>query len=192
MSLQLQADPTFAAPRTVYRPVGDGETSAVLFSVLSSLHGLSQRDAELLERSVAGRRFILAVHPYATAERALMRVALADLAENEAVMVEAAASFVADIPFEDDAAWNVLGAYDRRRTIWYVAIQRLAEALDDVCHGDPGTIHAAWACGILHVEVDGCALSQYEIDRVLARSAAIEAVTGMRLLMTSAARRGVA
>lgn len=101
-----------------------GETSAILFSALASLHGLSPRDAELLERSVAGRRFILAVHPYAAAERALMRVALADLAENEAIMVEAAASFVADIPFEDDAVWGTLGAYDRRHTIWFVAIQR--------------------------------------------------------------------
>lgn len=192
MSLQLEAGPMFAAPGSMYRPMSHDETSAVLFNAFTPLHGLSARDANLLERSVAGRRFILAMHPFASAERALMRVALADLAENEAIMVEAAASFVADIPFEDDSAWNLLDAHDRRRTIWYVAIQRLAEGLDDVCHGDPGAIHVAWACGMLHLEVDGCALSQFEIDRVLGRSAAIEAVTGMRLLITSVARRGVA
>jgi len=176
----------------MYRPLASGETSAVLFAALAPLHGLSQRDAQLLERSVAGRRFILAMHPFATAERAVMRVALADLAEHEAIVVEATASFVADVPYEDDVAWSNLNADDQRRTMWFVAIQRLAESLDDVCHGDPGTIHAAWACGMLHIEVGGVSLSQFEIDCVLGRAAALEAVAGMRLLMTSAARRGVA
>jgi hypothetical protein len=135
----------------------------------------------------------LGTRPFGENERALMRIALSDLPDAEAFSVEAAASYAADRVFEDDGdSWSRLGDDGRRRVLWFAAILRLAENVAAVC-GDTGAIHAAWSDHLLHLEIDGVALSGRDVDRVLGRAAALEAIAGRRVLFTSSVcRRGAA
>jgi hypothetical protein len=130
------------------------------------------------------------MHPFGENERALMRIALADLSTTEAFIVEAAANCVADLAFEDQrGAWSQLSDDDRRRVLWFAAILRLAEGVDAVTRAPLGAIHVAWSDDVLHIEIDGVALSDHDLDRVLGRRAALEATTGRRVIFTSSTRR---
>jgi hypothetical protein len=182
------------SPRAAFglatQPDSGGDTAARLFAALAPLHRLGDRDEALLVRAGAGYRFIRAMHPFGEDERSLMRIALADLGAEESLVVEAAANCVADLVFDDEpGAWGRLSDDDRRRVLWLSAILRLAESIDAVCRRNPGTIHVIWTEEILHVEVDGDAWSEHDVGRVLGRKAALEAVSGRRVIFTSSGRR---
>jgi hypothetical protein len=165
-----------------------------VFKALAGLHRLGDSDAALVARATAGYRFIRAMHPFGEHERALMRIALADLSPEESFIVEAAAKCAADLPFEgDDGEWDRASGQDRCRVVWISAILRISTSLDAVCPAPVGDIHAAWSNEILHIEIDGVTLSDHDLERVRGRRAALEAISGRRVLVTSASlRRGAA
>jgi hypothetical protein len=182
------------SPRAAFglasQPDSGGDTAARLFAALAALHRLGDRDEALLVRAGAGHRFIRAMRPFGENERSLMRIALADLSADESFVVEASANCVADLVFEDErGAWSRLSSDDRRRVLWFSAILRLAEGIDAACGRDPGSIHVIWTEEILHLEVDGSAWSEHDIGRVLGRRAALEAISGRRVIFTSSGRR---
>lgn len=176
------------------RSVSRSESARPLFTALAPLHRLSGRESVLLERAAAGTRFIAATRPFGVSERELMRLALTDLDQEAACVVEAAATYAADVTFEDGhLVWERIGTEGRRSVMWIVAILRVAEGLDRVCCASSGSIHAAWSLDLLHLEIDGVALSRYDIEQVMSRVAALEAITEKRVVFTSAAqRRGAA
>jgi hypothetical protein len=166
------------------------QTAERTFWALTGLHGLRERDVALVTRATAGYRFIRAMHPFGAHERALMRIAIADLTPADSFIVEAAATCAADLPFEgDDGEWDRASGQDRCRAVWISAILRLSTSLDAVHSSSVGGIHAAWSPEILHIEIDGVALSDHDLERIRGRRAALEAVSGRRVLVTSAARR---
>jgi hypothetical protein len=175
-------------------PQSSGDTAARLFAALAPLHRLGRQDEALLARAGAGYRFIRAMHPFGDNERSLMRIALADLSFAESLVVEASANCVADLGFEEDrGSWSRLSEDDRRRVLWFSAILRLAESIDAVSRRSVGAIHMAWTDEVLHIEVDGAAWSERDIERVLGRKAALEAITARRVIFTSSRlRRGAA
>lgn len=190
MSTTVATKPALVPFQSAVRSASPKDAASLLFGVLAPLHGLEDRDAALLERAIAGRRFISAMHPFGRRERALMRIALADLCDVEALVVEVSASYVTDLaPEVEKDEWTQLGDHDLRRVMWFVAILRLAERLDAVCRVAADAIHAAWTDEILHLEVDGADLSPQDVERVLDRVAALETITGRRVLFTSSARR---
>jgi hypothetical protein len=169
---------------------GTGHTARQLFDALAPLHGLDSHDGELLGRAAAGHRFIRAMQPFSDHGLALMRIALADLQTPRARIVEASAGYAADLAIEGTrGAWRRLRHADRHRVMWFAALLRIAEGIDGVVGSPRRAIHAAWIDDVLHLEIDGIPLSERQIERVLERSAALEAVTQRRILLTSSARR---
>ena len=186
MSTQAATRRETSAFRPTAHSASLADVVARLFTALAPLHRLPASDAALLERAASGLRFIRATRPNAETERVLLRVALSDLDEQSTFVVEASASYAADRALQDDCgAWDRLGRDGRVRILWFAAILRMSESIDAVCGGRTGTIYAAWTETLLHLEVDGCALAQRDIDRVLRRVAALEAISGRRVVLTS-------
>jgi hypothetical protein len=169
-------------------------TTGRLFDALTPLHGLKAQDAVILQRAAAALRFIRVAYHHNHNEREMLRTALTDLNTTDALVVQTAASFAADCAFVDEwDAWERLSREARLRALWFAGTLRLAESLDAVCAGGVTAIHAAWTEELLHLEVDAAVLSSDDIDRVLSRVAALEALTGRHVLFTSASsRRGAA
>lgn len=170
------------------------ETVATLFDRLGPLHCMRVSDRELLVRSATGLRFIRAMGAYSTFEHDLFGVALAELHQADACVVEATSCFAADRGLPDpNGLWSALGVEDHRRVLWFAAMLRLADGLVGERRGPVGEIYAAWTDATLYVEIDGVGALDDALDRARSRVAALEAVTGRRLVLTSATRRrGVA
>jgi hypothetical protein len=134
------------------------------------------------------------MQPFGSNERSLMRIALADLPSTEALVVEVASSYASNAaPQHELGTWDRLRHADRSRILWFAAILRLAESIEAVCAKQATPIHIAWTDEVLYLEIDGIALSAYDIDHVLEGAAALEARTGRKVLFTSSAhRRGAA
>ena len=115
------------------RATSSDDAARRLFAKLAPLHELGEHDSELLMRAAAGYRFIRAMQPFGSNERALMRIALADLPDTEALVVEAAASYVADLASPDEfGAWDRLCQADRSRALWFASILQRAEGTEAV------------------------------------------------------------
>ena len=194
MSTQVAARRETSAFRPAAHSASLADVVARLFTSLAVLHQLPESDAALIERAASGLRFIRATRPDAETEQALLRIALSDLDEESSFVIEASSSYAADRVLRDDSgAWDRLDRNGRVRILWFAAILRLSECIDAVCGGRTGTIYAAWTDTLLHLEVDGCELAARDIDRVLRRVAALEAVSGRRVVLTSSiCRRGAA
>lgn len=170
------------------------EAASALFDRLGPLHCLRLGDRELLVRSAVGLRFIRAMGSYSALEHELFGIALSELADTDAFVVEAAACLAADHPpVGSHGPWSVLGTRDRRRVLWIAAMLRLADALVGERLAPVGDAHVAWTDSILYVEIDGVGACDDALQRGRGRLAALEAVTGRRIVLTSIPqRRGVA
>lgn len=85
-----------------------------------------------------------------------MRIALADLAEPESCVVEAAATYAAGLAFEDERlVWDRIDAQGRQRVMWLVAILRVSECLDRVCCASSGSARVTWSTDVLNLERRG-------------------------------------
>lgn len=193
MPATIARDPS-PAPVLLPREHATAVTASLTFDALRGLHGLADRDAELLSRAAAGLRFIQSMEKYTTIERKLFRIALSGLAENDAFVVEAAAYYSADlVAYGDSEAWWRLSPADERRAMWFAAVLRLSDAL---CVGRPDAptdAYAAWTDDIVYLEFDGDVLDRERLAGARARVAALEALTGRRaVLAASAERRGAA
>ena len=174
----------------VRQPTASDNVARRLFAALTPLHGLSDRDSELLRRAAAGHRFVRVMQPFGSNGRSLMRVALADLPATDAFVVEAASSYATDTAFQDElGALERLGQTDRSRIEWFAAILRLAESIEVICGPRSMPIHAAWTDDTLCLEIDGVVLSAHDIEHVLGRADTLQAATGRRVIVTSSARR---
>jgi hypothetical protein len=164
------------------------ETAASLFDCLGPLHGMRLGDHELLCRAAIGVGFIRAMGDYSTIEHELFGLALRELGPLEAFVVEAVSCLTVDrVALDSDGWWSGMQADDRSRILWLAALLRLADALVGEQATPIGGVYAAWTDDTLHIEVDGAAAGSDE--RVRNRMAALEAMSGRRLLLTESARR---
>jgi len=170
------------------RSVALAEVAALLFDCLGPLHELRDADHELLCRSAIGVEFIHAMGNYSTLEHELFGLALDELTALEAFIVEAAACLAADAVAVDPCSmWARLSDHDARRVLWFAAMLRLAEGLVGERRSRVGGVYATWTHETLYVEVDGSVLGGEDLAR--SRGAALEAVSGRRLLLTSSRER---
>jgi hypothetical protein len=165
-------------------------TANLIFSALGPLHGLGEREADLLDRAAAGLRFIQSTKDYTTIERKLFRIAIAELDESDAILVEAVACFAADLAtFGCRDAWHLLGAHGDRRALWLAAILRLSEALCMRGGNCPDDVYASWSEDFLYLEFDGDDVTDEQISLAECRSAALEALAGRRVIFSRSAAR---
>lgn len=163
-------------------------TAALLFDGLGALHGLDPDDRESLSRAAVGLRFIRSMGTYSTIEHELFGLALCELPGCESFVIESAACLAADrIALDPQRQWSRMNGENRRRVMWLAAILRLADALVGDSRRAIEGVYAAWTDETLYVEVDGVAGCEPEV--VQARTAAIEAASGRRLVVTSSATR---
>ena len=165
------------------------DASALLFDRLGPLHGLRFRDCELLRRSAVGVAFIHAMGSYSTLEHELFELALADLPAADALVVETAVCLAVDRVALHSGEPRVTSTDEQRRILWLAAMLRFAEAIA----GERGIlvddVYAAWTEDVLYIEIDGAISCDETLKRPRSRSAALEAVSGRRLVLTSSARR---
>lgn len=169
-------------------------TATMLFLALRGLHGLPETDVDLLQRAAAGLRFLRSSRTKSSIDNRLFRIALAELGETEAFVVEAATWYASDcITAIDHAAWKRNSLLAQREVLWFSAILRLADALSGRRATGPDDAYAAWTCDCLYIEFDGESLTDAQIACGQARLAALETVAGRRaILARTAARRGAA
>jgi hypothetical protein len=169
-------------------------TATMLFLALRGLHGLPETDVDLLQRTTAGLRFLRSSRTKSSVDDRLFRIALAELAETDAFVVEAAAWYASDrIAAIDHETWKRSGLSAQGRVLWFSAVLRLADALGGCGAARPDDIYAAWTRECLYIEFDGESLTDVQIASGQARLAALEAVTGRRVILArTTARRGAA
>jgi hypothetical protein len=190
MSEQVASTHELVAFQPIARSASLAEVAGRLFETLAPLHELRARDVALLQRAAAALRFIRVTYHHGGNERSVLRSALEDLPRADADVVEVAADLAADGALLGEwGTWERLNRVARLRALWYAGILRLTEPLDAACNGLPISLHAAWTDELLHLEVDGPPLPEHDVDRVRGRAAALEALTGRRVLFTSSARR---
>ena len=137
MSTQLTTTTGLVTFRPTARSASLVETVRRLFDALTPLHGLNDRDAALVERAATALRFIRVTYHHNNNERTMLRTALVDLTDTDALVVQTSASFAADCAFIDEwDAWESLAPDERLRVLWFAGTLRLAESLDAVCTGD--------------------------------------------------------
>ena len=169
------------------------DTAELLFSALGELHGLAVADSDLLRRASGGMRYIQSVGAYTDLEHELFCIALAELPVADAFVVEASACYAADVAMTAQAQWRRAGFSARRRAMWLAAILRLADELSSRGGARPDGACAVWNDDTLYLEFDGSAIAEDRLARAQSRVAALEAVTGRRVMLaSSAARRGAA
>jgi hypothetical protein len=188
------ADPSLSSASTSSAASAVVRTATMLFHALQRLHGLPQTDVDLLQRAAAGLCFLRSSQTHSPAEHSLFRIALAELAETDAFVVEAAAWYASDrITAIDHETWKRSGLSAQGRVLWFSAVLRLADALGGYGAARPDDIYAAWTGECLYLESDGESLTDAQIACGQARLAALEAVTGRRVILArTAARRGAA
>lgn len=168
-------------------------TAARLFSALEPLHRLPLKDVDLLQRAAAGLRFIRSTGSYTQLEHELFRIALAELDAADACVVEWAACWAADLVPLDDSGSRSRMRHAHFRALWFAAVLRISDA---VCAGDrdaPEGVFATWTDTVVYLEFDGERVSEGRLARAKARTAALEALTGSKVLVASStARRGAA
>jgi hypothetical protein len=165
------------------------DTASLIFSALAGLHNLTANDAELLHRAAAGARFIQTLGTYSRLERDLFRIALAELSESDAYVVEAAACCAVDIAISrNPQAWRA-DADLQRRALWLAAVLRLAEALCVRGSLAPDGAYATWTGTELYLEFDGSALTEARLGCARSRAAALEALTERRVILAHSATR---
>lgn len=184
----------FADPSPTPATSAASRAATMLFLALQGLHGLPEPDVDLLQRAAAGLRFLRSSRTHSPAEHSLFRIALAELQETDAFVVEAATWYASDcINAIDHAAWKRNGLLAQRQVLWFSAILRLADALSGHGATGPDDAYAAWTCDCLFIEFDGESLTDAQIACGQARLAALETVTGRRVILArTAARRGAA
>ena len=165
------------------------DAAALLFDRLGPLHGLALHDRELLRRAAVGVTFIRTTGSYSTLEHELFGLALGDLRDHDARVVEAVSCLAADCVALHVGAERAASASEYRRELWLAAMLRFAEALFGQRRAPVGDVYAAWTDTVLYVEIDGLDGSDDLSGVVPTRAAALEAVSGRRLLLTSSARR---
>jgi hypothetical protein len=183
----VDPSPRFASPSQA-----TADSADLIFTALGGLHGLTDNDADLLRRAAAGLRFIQSVGAYSAAEHDLFLIALAELPDADALVVEAAACYAADVFVAANSQWR-RDASEHRRALWFAAVLRLADALCTHSAGCPDDVYAAWTAHEVFLEFDGGALTESQVARARTRVAALEAVSGRTVLLArSSARRGAA
>jgi hypothetical protein len=165
------------------------DTAALLFDRLGRLHHLAPHDCELLRRAAVGVTFIRTSGAYSTLEHELFGLALSDLGKADARMVEAVSCIAADrVALQVGSARDV-SASQHRRELWLAAVLRLADAIVCGQRHRAGDVYAAWTDDVLYVEVDGPLGNDAGLDAGMSRVAALEAICGRRVLLSSSARR---
>lgn len=165
------------------------KTADLLFAALAGLHNLTANDAELLHRAAAGARLIRSMGTYSQLERDLFRIALAELDESDAYVVEAAACCTVDIAISRSRRTWRAGAALQRRALWLAAVLRLAEALCGRGGHAPDGAYATWTNAELYLEFDGSALTEAGLSRARSRVAALEALTERSVILAHSATR---
>jgi hypothetical protein len=166
----------------------------LLFSALKGVHGLANSDAELLARAEAGLRLIQSTARFSAIEHHLFSAALADVDDGDRYVVEAAASYAADLAGAASAvAGRRIGIAEKRRALWLGALLRVSDAVCAQGAVAPDDIYAAWTDDVLYIEFDGKTPSESQVERVRARVAALCAISGRQVVLAnSTARRGAA
>jgi hypothetical protein len=168
-------------------------TALHLFDALGALHTLRVDDAELLRRAASGLRFIRSTSVFTEADDALFQVALADLSDRDAFVVETAARYAADLVPNFSGTRADPGRGRDRAALWLAAILRLA---DGVCPNGSNVarnVYATWTDEVLYLEFDGTGISGDRLARAMGRVTALEALTGRRVVLANAdTRRGAA
>jgi len=165
------------------------DMAALLFDRLGQLHGLSLHDRELLHRAAVGVTFIRTTGSYSTLEHELFGLALSDLPEVDARMIEAVSCLAADRVALQSGSARGASASERRRELWLAAILRFGDALVAERRAPVGDVYVAWTDAVLYVELDGSVGDDDASGAHVSRAAALEAVSGRRVLLTSSARR---
>ena len=170
-------------------------TALYLFDALGALHALGVDDAELLRRAASGLRFIRSTSTFTEADDALFQVALADLSDRDAFVVETAARYAADLVpnFSGIRAGTAPSRSRDRAALWLAAMLRLA---DGVCPSGTAAargVYATWTDEMLYLEFDGPGITGDQLARATGRVTALEALAGRRIMLAdSDTRRGAA
>jgi len=165
------------------------DMAALLFDRFGQLHGLALHDRELLRRAAVGVTFIRTTGSYSTLEHELFGLALNDLRDVDARMVEAVSCLAADRVALQAGSARAVSASEHRRELWLAAMLRFGDALVGECRVPVGDVYAAWTDSVLYIELDGLLGNDDGSDAPLSRAAALEAVSGRRVLLTSSACR---
>lgn len=166
------------------------EFACGLFDHLAPLHGLRRSDRELLSRACWIRG--VTTDPHALAGDGVdVAEPLSDLDERDVAVVEAVNHYASDLlPHVGHGIWRRLDASERHRVAWLVGLLRMAEGLaEELPAPKRADIYATWTDSLLHIEVDGDHVFGEQVGAVNRKSAALEYVTGRRLLLTSSYRR---
>ncbi len=165
------------------------EIACSLFDRLRPLHALPPGDRELLERSCSFR--LVATDPLSLAGDGVdITEPLAALGCREVAIVEAVTHYAADLlPRSGHSIWRRLDEAERHRVAWLVALLRMAEGLAAEFAGSAENIYATWTDSLLHIEIDGRHVFGEQLTAARRKTAALESVSGRRLLLTSSYRR---
>jgi hypothetical protein len=160
-----------------------------LFDCLGPLHGLAAGDRALLERACRIR--IVVSNPHALAGDGFdVTEPLSELGCREVAIVEAVNHYASDLlPRVGHGIWRRLDGQERHRVAWLVALVRMAEGLATEFAGSAHGIYATWTETLLHIEVDGGHVFGQQLTAARRNAAALEYVSGRRLLLTSSYRR---
>ena len=183
------------APHDSIRPTeATCATALHLFLALGALHQLADHDADLLRRSAAGLRFIRSTSSFTASDDTLFRNALADLSDRDALVVESASRYAADIAPASHR--RNIGRQHRdaeRRALWLAGILRLADALCPSGSFGAHGVYATWTDSVLFLEFDGRDITPALLNRAAGRVSALEAISGRSaVLANSNSRRGAA
>ncbi len=160
-----------------------------LFDRLTPLHALSEDDRGLLERACRVRLVVTDPHSLA-GDGVDVTEPLGELGCREVAIVEAVNHYASDLlPRVGHGIWRRLDAAEQHRVAWLVAIVRMAEGLEVEFAGSADGIYATWTDSLLHIEVDGGHVFGQQLTAARRKAAALESVSGRRLLLTSSYRR---
>jgi hypothetical protein len=158
-----------------------------LFDALGALHNCREYDFELITRAWAGLRLIRTAGAYTGVEHTLFRLALADLGESDAWVVENAACYASDYAV-GPLGWREADRELTRRALWFAAILRLAEVLSDSPDA-PAGLFCVWTQDTLYLEFDGDGMTEPRLQEARNRVAALEALVQRRVVLASAVAR---
>jgi hypothetical protein len=188
----MEASPKPSPTRKLTATIADGPVADIacgLFDRLAPLHGLPADDRRLL--TCACRVRAIARDPQALAgDGADVTAPLAGLGCRELAIVEAVNHYAAEVlPRTGHSIWRRLEAGERHRVAWLVALLRMAEGLAFELAGSAEGIYATWTDSLLHIEIDGGHVFGQQLTTARRKAAALESVSGRRLLLTSSYRR---
>lgn len=160
-----------------------------LFERLAPLHALPADDRVLLERACRVR--LMVTDPHALAGDGVdVTQPLEELDVRGVAVVEAVNHYASDfLPRTGHGIWRRLDPLEQHRVAWLVAIVRMAEGLASELASTTEGIYATWTDSLLHIEVDGGHVFGQQLTAARHKAAALESVSGRRLLLTSSYRR---